>query len=82
MNTDFCIQALPHPYLASIRVPSCTVVVLQDFEGWLRLDCIGFLTRSFASGNLKLARFLIEDCGATLRRDRFGLLPIHDAVPG
>lgn len=33
-----------------------------------------------AAGNLKLARFLIEDCGATLRRDRFGLLPIHDAV--
>ena len=31
-------------------------------------------------GNLKLAKFLIEDCGATLRRDRFGLLPIHDAA--
>ncbi|CAE7775160.1 GLS2, partial [Symbiodinium sp. CCMP2456] len=33
-----------------------------------------------AAGDLKLAKFLLEECGATLRRDRFGLLPIHDAV--
>mmetsp|Transcript_40612 Transcript_40612/g.94315 ORF Transcript_40612/g.94315 Transcript_40612/m.94315 type:complete len:1161 (-) Transcript_40612:134-3616(-) len=33
-----------------------------------------------AAGDLKLAKFLIEECGASLRRDRFGLLPIHDAV--
>jgi len=33
-----------------------------------------------AAGDLKLAKFLLEECRATLRRDRFGLLPIHDAV--
>ncbi|CAJ1429371.1 unnamed protein product, partial [Effrenium voratum] len=33
-----------------------------------------------AAGNLKLAKFLIEECDAKLKRDRFGLLPIHDAV--
>jgi len=33
-----------------------------------------------ASGNLEIARFLVEKCGATLQRDRFGLLPINDAV--
>jgi len=33
-----------------------------------------------AAGNLAMAQFLIDDCGATLQRDRFGLLPIHDAT--
>eukprot|EP00927_Polykrikos_kofoidii_P043178 TRINITY_DN37229_c0_g1_i1.p1 TRINITY_DN37229_c0_g1~~TRINITY_DN37229_c0_g1_i1.p1 ORF type:complete len:1141 (-),score=172.66 TRINITY_DN37229_c0_g1_i1:118-3540(-) len=33
-----------------------------------------------ATGNLETVRFLVEDCGATMQRDRFGLLPIHDAV--
>lgn len=27
-----------------------------------------------------MARFLMEECGANLQHDRFGLLPIHDAV--
>lgn len=40
----------------------------------------GLLATPCGEGNLKLAKFLIEDCGATLRRDRFGLLPIHDAA--
>ena len=29
---------------------------------------------------LDMVKFLVEDCGAALRQDRFGLLPIHDAV--
>jgi len=33
-----------------------------------------------ASGNLTMVKFLVEECGATLQQDRFGLLPIHDAV--
>jgi len=33
-----------------------------------------------ASGNLAMVRFLAEECGVTLQQDRFGLLPIHDAV--
>ncbi|CAK9021826.1 Glutamate dehydrogenase 2 (NAD-specific glutamate dehydrogenase) (NAD-GDH), partial [Durusdinium trenchii] len=33
-----------------------------------------------AAGKLDMVKFLVEDCGAALRQDRFGLLPIHDAV--
>ncbi|CAK0831951.1 unnamed protein product [Prorocentrum cordatum] len=33
-----------------------------------------------AKGNTEMVRFLMEECGANLQRDRFGLLPIHDAV--
>eukprot|EP00927_Polykrikos_kofoidii_P061006 TRINITY_DN558_c0_g1_i2.p1 TRINITY_DN558_c0_g1~~TRINITY_DN558_c0_g1_i2.p1 ORF type:complete len:1155 (-),score=229.39 TRINITY_DN558_c0_g1_i2:80-3544(-) len=33
-----------------------------------------------ANGHLEAVRFLVEECGATLQRDRFGLVPIHDAV--
>ncbi|CAE8623936.1 unnamed protein product, partial [Polarella glacialis] len=33
-----------------------------------------------AAGNLVMCKFLIEECEAGLHRDRFGLLPIHDAV--
>ena len=27
-----------------------------------------------------MVKFLIAECGASLQQDRFGLLPIHDAV--
>eukprot|EP00933_Yihiella_yeosuensis_P039062 TRINITY_DN3299_c0_g1_i1.p1 TRINITY_DN3299_c0_g1~~TRINITY_DN3299_c0_g1_i1.p1 ORF type:complete len:1181 (-),score=232.29 TRINITY_DN3299_c0_g1_i1:436-3978(-) len=33
-----------------------------------------------AAGNLAMAKFLMEECSAGLHQDRFGLLPIHDAV--
>ncbi|CAE8609699.1 unnamed protein product [Polarella glacialis] len=33
-----------------------------------------------AAGNLTMCKFLMEECRAALQRDRFGLLPIHDAV--
>mmetsp|Transcript_22421 Transcript_22421/g.40433 ORF Transcript_22421/g.40433 Transcript_22421/m.40433 type:complete len:1145 (-) Transcript_22421:63-3497(-) len=33
-----------------------------------------------AAGDLEMCKFLIEVCKAPLVRDRFGLLPIHDAV--
>jgi len=33
-----------------------------------------------ATGNLKMVQFLIEECKVPLKRDRFGLLPINDAV--
>ena len=29
---------------------------------------------------LDVVKFLIAECGASLQQDRFGLLPIHDAV--
>eukprot|EP00439_Symbiodinium_sp_Y106_P071909 s699_g13.t1 len=33
-----------------------------------------------AAGKLDVVQFLIAECGASLQQDRFGLLPIHDAV--
>jgi len=33
-----------------------------------------------AAGKLDVVKFLIAECGASLQQDRFGLLPIHDAV--
>eukprot|EP00927_Polykrikos_kofoidii_P003625 TRINITY_DN11462_c0_g1_i1.p1 TRINITY_DN11462_c0_g1~~TRINITY_DN11462_c0_g1_i1.p1 ORF type:complete len:1151 (-),score=146.02 TRINITY_DN11462_c0_g1_i1:283-3735(-) len=33
-----------------------------------------------AAGHLETVKFLVEECGATLQRDRFGLVPTHDAV--
>jgi len=35
-----------------------------------------------AYGNLPIVQFLVEEAGCTLRRDRFGGLPIHDALRG
>eukprot|EP00928_Gymnodinium_smaydae_P093717 TRINITY_DN7801_c0_g2_i1.p1 TRINITY_DN7801_c0_g2~~TRINITY_DN7801_c0_g2_i1.p1 ORF type:complete len:1171 (-),score=228.98 TRINITY_DN7801_c0_g2_i1:404-3916(-) len=32
------------------------------------------------SGNLEMVKILVEEFGATLQQDRFGLLPIHDAA--
>ena len=36
--------------------------------------------RLFRLLRLDVVQFLITECGASLQRDRFGLLPIHDAV--
>merc|ERR1719162_2447345 len=33
-----------------------------------------------AAGHLKMVQYLVEECGATLSTDRFGLLPSQDAV--
>ena len=35
-----------------------------------------------AAGNLPIVQYLVEEAGCTLRRDRFGGLPIQDALRG
>jgi len=72
---------------------SCEVAANGDVEGMRALFDAGVnvnigspydkrtpLHLASAAGDLNMVRFLIEECGATLQRDRFGLLPIHDAV--
>jgi len=84
------LMLLPNAALAGL---ACEAASLGDVEAMRLLVQAGVsanigtphdqrtpLHLAAASGNFAMAKFLMEECGATLQRDRFGLLPIHDAV--
>lgn len=84
------LQSLPEAALAGM---ACESAATGDLVGMRALVAAGVsvnvgtpydqrtpLHLAAASGRLDMVKLLVEDCGATLQRDRFGLLPIHGAV--
>ncbi|CAJ1424281.1 unnamed protein product [Effrenium voratum] len=84
------MKALPEAALTGLM---CDYAATGDVEGLRELIQSGAevnfatpydqrtpLHLAAAAGKLSMVKFLVEECGASLRQDRFGLLPIHDAV--
>eukprot|EP00929_Paragymnodinium_shiwhaense_P023249 TRINITY_DN14602_c0_g1_i1.p1 TRINITY_DN14602_c0_g1~~TRINITY_DN14602_c0_g1_i1.p1 ORF type:complete len:1184 (-),score=307.56 TRINITY_DN14602_c0_g1_i1:349-3900(-) len=84
------LKALPESALAGL---ACDCAATGDVQAMRNLVEAGVkvncgtpydkrtpLHLAAAAGRLEMIQFLVEKCGASLQRDRFGLLPINDAV--